>query len=159
MSKQIYKQKNGRRIEVLSLFDSNSYGVKDLGQTKDGDDTQSRATARATLLKTRVVNGKDVRCFMLAKAPAVLHPSDKFDRDILKDPNGNWLEPSADWLALRETFIGRRVAAAADAKQIVANKATQNLIASLKTLVENDPSAAPAVQAVLEGGAAKKAKA
>lgn len=150
MSKQIYKAKAGRDIEVLSLFDANTYSIKDLGPTRDGDDTQSRSTARAALLKTRVVAGKDVRVFMLRSPPVVLHEGDKFDRDILKDHKGNWLAPDAEWLAMRDTFIGRRNAAAADAKAVMAVKSAHNLIANLRTLADNDPNVASAAKAALE---------
>lgn len=150
MSKALFKGRKGRRIQVLSLFDENTYSITDKGMNKEGDETQSRASARATLTKTRLVGGRDFRCFMLASPPEVLHPNDAFDRQVLKDPTGEWLAPSKEWMEARAERISRRKMAAADAKAIVANKATQNLIASLKTLVENDPSAAPAVKAALE---------
>jgi hypothetical protein len=160
MTKALYKGRKGRKIQVLSLFDENKYGINDKGLNKEGDETQSRACARATLTKTRVVDGKDFRCFALAETPEVLHPNDPFDRQVLKDQTGNWVLPSAEWLAARDLFIARRRSAAADAKQIVANKATQNLIANLMTLSQNDPSIAPAVKKALdEAPAVKKGKA
>lgn len=159
MSKALYKGREGRKISVLCLFDANSYDISDKGLTKEGDETQSRTSARAMLTKTRVVDGKDYRCFMLAVVPDVLHASDSFDRQVLKDSIGNWVLPSKEWLEARERFIARRRSAAADAKQVVANKATQNLIANLMTLSQNDPSIAPAVKKALdEAPAVKKGK-
>lgn len=101
-----------RTIKVISVLDEHVINWEDDGIADRGGTPLPRRRRiidalgeRATLVDA---NGKPrkVRVFQLAEAPAV--EDEEFDAQYLKAPDGDWLKPTAEWLALRETRCTKR---------------------------------------------------
>ena len=115
----------GRVIRARSLTDDVIYDFADGGITSKGEPTQSRLRAEHAFKKRVLLEGsasESLPLFALAEVPSSFSPDDPFDRDVLKDRDGQWAMPTAKWKAEQKGRLAKR----SDSTRIAEVKAKQN---------------------------------
>lgn len=134
---------NGRILKFLCVHDDSVRSVRDLGYTRDGEETGQRQAIKRMLSKKAMIDGQRVAIFLLAEPPTEeFSTADPLDEQMLRTQDGKWQLPSAAWLAVRDDRIAQAKAMADEASQRALAMATSDLATQLGGLMKQTAAAA-----------------